>query len=130
MSSVNAVYVSKHEAPGHRGHRGHLVSEGLELAGRAGVQVHELVSVHKQSRLFALVLVLEGGESSALHLEDTGQVSDVALEREETSPDLTAERGEGHQMMMMMAVCCLFALNKAKRRNFVTPTSLETSFLR
>lgn len=87
-SSINAVYVSMHEAPGRPGH---LVSEGLELAGRAGVQVHELVSVHEQSRLFALVLVLEGGESSALHLKDTGQVSDVALKREEASPDLTAE---------------------------------------
>lgn len=90
---MTAANLSMHEAAGHRGH---LVSEGLELAGRAGVQVHELVPVHEQSRLFALVLVLEGGESSALHLEDAGEISDVALKREEPSPDLTAE-AEGHE---------------------------------
>lgn len=75
------------------GQSAHLVSKSLELAGRAGIQVHELVSVHKQRRLFALVLVLEGSEASALHLQDTGQVSDVALKGQEPSPDLTAQRG-------------------------------------
>lgn len=122
-----------YEASGEPGDPAYLVSEGLELAGGAGVQVHELVSVHEQSRLFALVLVLEGGESSALHLEDTGQVSDVALKGEEASPDLTAERGEGHQMKTMKTIMAggyLFTLDKAERVRLVTPTSLETSFLR
>lgn len=67
-----------------------LVSEGFEFAGRAGVQVHELVPVYEQGGLLALVLVFEGTESSALHLQDTGQVSDVALKGQESSPDLSA----------------------------------------
>lgn len=68
----------------------HLVSEGFEFTGGAGVQVHELVSVDEQGRFLALVLVFEGTESSALHLQDTGQVSDVALKSQESSPDLPA----------------------------------------
>lgn len=70
----------------------HLVSKGLEFAGRAGIQVHELVSIHKQGCLFALILILEGSESSALHLQNTGQVSYVALKSQEPSPDLAAAR--------------------------------------
>lgn len=68
----------------------HLVSEGFEFAGRAGIQVHELVPIYKQGSLLALILLFEGTESSALHLQNTGQVSDVALKSQESSPDLTA----------------------------------------
>lgn len=66
----------------------HLVSKGLEFTGGAGIQVHELVSVYEQGRFLALVLVLEGRESPALHFQDTGQVSYVALKSQEPSPDL------------------------------------------
>lgn len=72
----------------------HLVSKGLEFTGRAGIQVHELVSVHEQSRFFALILVLESRETPALHFQDTGQVSYVALEGQESSPDFTEETHE------------------------------------
>lgn len=67
-----------------------LVSKGLEFAGRAGIQIHELVSVYKQGRFFALILIFEGCEPSALHLQNTGQVSYVALKSQEASPDLAA----------------------------------------
>lgn len=73
------------------GQKTHLVSKGLEFTSRAGIQVHELVSIHKQGRFLALILVLEGSESPALHLQDTGQVSYVALKSQESSPDLTEE---------------------------------------
>lgn len=72
--------------------RNNLVSKGLEFTGRAGIQVHELVSIYKQSCFFALVLVLEGRETPALYFQDTGQVSYVALKGQEPSPDLTKER--------------------------------------
>lgn len=68
----------------------HLVAEGFEFTGGAGVQVHELVSVHQQGSFLALIFVFEGTESSALHLQDTGQVSDVALKSQEASPDFPA----------------------------------------
>ena len=67
----------------------HLVSQGFEFTARARVEVHELVAVDQQGRLFALVLVLEGCETPALNLQDTGQVPDVALEGQEASPDLS-----------------------------------------
>lgn len=70
----------------------HLVSKGLEFTCGAGIQVHELVSVYQQGCFLALVLILEGGESSALHLKNTGQISYVALKSQEPSPDLTAGR--------------------------------------
>lgn len=69
----------------------HLVSKGFEFTGRAGIQVHELVPIYKQSSFFALVLVLEGRESPALHFQNTGQVSYVALKSQEPSPDLAEE---------------------------------------
>lgn len=65
----------------------HLVSQSLEFTGRARIQVHELVSVHEQGCLFALVLLLKGGETAPLHLQNTGQVADVALKGQKTSPD-------------------------------------------
>lgn len=70
----------------------HLVSKGLEFTSRAGIQVHELVPVYKQSCFFALILVLEGGETPALYFQNTSQVSYVALKGQEPSPDLAEER--------------------------------------
>lgn len=66
----------------------HLVSKGLKFTSRAGIQVHELVSIYQQGCFFALILVLEGSETPALHFQDTGQVSYVALKSQEPSPDL------------------------------------------
>lgn len=68
----------------------HLVAEGFEFTGGAGVQVHELVSIYQQGRFLALIFIFEGTEPSALHLQNTGQVSDVALKSQEPSPDFTA----------------------------------------
>ena len=73
----------------------HLVSQGFEFTARARVEVHELVAVDQQGRLFALVLVLEGCETPALNLQDTGQVPDVALEGQEASPDLSGWGSDG-----------------------------------
>lgn len=73
-----------------RGRALHLVAEGFEFTGGAGVQVHEFVSVYQQGGFLALIFVFEGTESSALHLQNTGQVSDVALKSQEASPDFTA----------------------------------------
>ena len=75
----------------HRGQSTHLVSKGLEFTGRAGIQVHELVSVYKQSCFFALILILEGSETPALYFQNTSQVSYVALKGQEPSPDLALE---------------------------------------
>lgn len=65
----------------------YLVAEGFELAGGAGIQIHELVSVHQQSRLLSFILVFEGHETPSLHLQDTGQVSNVAFKGQEARPD-------------------------------------------
>lgn len=69
----------------------HLIPKSFELAGGAGVQIHELVPVHQQSRLLALVLLLKSQEAPALHLQDTGQVSDVTLKRQKACPDLPVD---------------------------------------
>lgn len=69
----------------------HLVSKGFEFTSRAWIQVHELVSIYKQGCFFAFILVLEGSEPSALHLQNTGKVSYVALKSQEPSPDLSEE---------------------------------------
>lgn len=76
------------------GQNTHLVSKGLEFTGRAGIQVHELVSVYEQSRFLALILILEGSETPALYFQNTSQVSYVALKGQEPSPDLAEERKE------------------------------------
>lgn len=65
-----------------------LVTKSFEFTGRAGIKVHELVSIYKQSCFFALIFIFEGCETTALDFQNTGQVSDVALERQEPSPDL------------------------------------------
>lgn len=69
----------------------HLVSKGLEFTGGAGIQVHELISIYKQSCFFALVLILEGSETPPLYFQNTRQVSYVALKGQEPSPDFTEE---------------------------------------
>lgn len=81
MEIIHEVYMwlLKHSETENR-LKSHLVPKRFELAGGAGVQIHELVPVHQQSRLLALVLLLKSQEASALHLQDTGQVSDVTLE--------------------------------------------------
>lgn len=94
----------------------HLVSQGLQFAAGARVQVHELVAVDQQGRLFALVLVLEGCETPALHLQNTGQVPDVALKGQEASPDLswgggrrsTKSRHNDHIVFMWEHGCTFF----------------------
>lgn len=65
----------------------YLVAEGFELTGGAGIQIHELVSVHQQSRLLSFILVFEGHETPSLHLQDTRQVSNVAFKGQEARPD-------------------------------------------
>lgn len=75
----------------YKGQNTHLVSKGFEFTSRAGIQVHELVSIYKQGGFFAFILVLEGRESPALHFQNTGQVSYVALKSQEPSPDLAEE---------------------------------------
>lgn len=65
----------------------YLVAKGFELDGGAGIQIHELVSVHQQSSLLSFILVFKGHETPSLHLQDTGQVSNVAFKTQEARPD-------------------------------------------
>lgn len=69
----------------------YLIAKGFELTGRTGVEIHELVAVHQQCSFLALVFILKGSEAPPLHLQDTGQVPNVALKGKEASPDLTVE---------------------------------------
>ncbi len=104
----------------YRGKNTHLVSKGLEFTSRAGIQVHELVSIYEQGRFFAFVFVLEGSESPALHLQNTGQVSYVALESQEPSPDLAEEWEKSKNQQTLSEISIITSRTYVRARNVIS----------